>query len=332
MHENFEISGADLIAVPEDVGEQDLLGSTSVAALEWGPPGQEGPASGRQVPTAASPVDGVAADAKGPGDAEKANAARLVDLRGVAQPPPFSGDDTQWYEWRFKFQAITSLLDLRDVMKLAAAHPREIMEEELSKENTWKGRMLYSLLVTLVGGRGIGIVRQVPEGHGLEAWRRLVYEYEPPLATRFCAVLAALLTPTFTANTDFIDQLTDWERRVRNYEAMSGERMADTLKCAVVSSKAPIKIREFLRQSPVELTADYNQLRSAIRLYLARGRQYSSEGTMIEGMDVGAVMPGRSDKGAGKGKGGEAWRRLPPVGERVQPPQVRPGGFPQTPQ
>eukprot|EP00972_Heterocapsa_arctica_P083208 12261339-Heterocapsa_arctica.AAC.1 len=72
-------------------------------------------------------------------------------------------------------------------MKLGAVHPREIAEEELSKENTCKGRMIYSLLVALVGGRALGIVRQVPEGHGLEAWRRLVGEYEPPVATRFCA-------------------------------------------------------------------------------------------------------------------------------------------------
>eukprot|EP00972_Heterocapsa_arctica_P021888 3221419-Heterocapsa_arctica.AAC.1 len=70
-------------------------------------------------------------------------------MRGIAQPPPFSGDDAMWQDWRFRFQSIAALLDLRDVMKIAAGHPREITEEELNRENTWKGRMLYSLLVAL---------------------------------------------------------------------------------------------------------------------------------------------------------------------------------------
>eukprot|EP00972_Heterocapsa_arctica_P008376 1223405-Heterocapsa_arctica.AAC.1 len=65
------------------------------------PPGPDGDASRQQAPPAASPAAGTIPEAKGPGDADKANAARLVDLRGIAQPPPFSGDDTQWYEWRF---------------------------------------------------------------------------------------------------------------------------------------------------------------------------------------------------------------------------------------
>eukprot|EP00972_Heterocapsa_arctica_P048044 7085129-Heterocapsa_arctica.AAC.1 len=82
-------------------------------------------------------------------------------------------------------------------MKLAANFPRAITEEELSRENVWRGRMLYSILVALVSGRALGIVRQVEEGHGLEAWQCLVREYEPPIATRCCAVLAALLSPTW---------------------------------------------------------------------------------------------------------------------------------------
>ena len=30
-------------------------------------------------------------------------AAKLVDTRGIAQPPPFSGDEAAWHDWRFKF-------------------------------------------------------------------------------------------------------------------------------------------------------------------------------------------------------------------------------------
>eukprot|EP00972_Heterocapsa_arctica_P064989 9593293-Heterocapsa_arctica.AAC.1 len=81
-------------------------------------------------------------------------------MRGIAQPPPFSGDDSAWHDWRFRFQTITALLDMREVMRTAASCPRNIIEGELNRENTWKGRMLYSLLVSLVSGRALGIVRQ----------------------------------------------------------------------------------------------------------------------------------------------------------------------------
>eukprot|EP00972_Heterocapsa_arctica_P031872 4695966-Heterocapsa_arctica.AAC.1 len=59
-------------------------------------------------------------------------------------------------------------------MRKAAVHPRVITEDELSSKNAALGVMLYSLLVTLVAGKALGIVRKVQEGHGLEAWRRLI--------------------------------------------------------------------------------------------------------------------------------------------------------------
>ena len=96
-------------------------------------------------------------------------AVKLVDLRGIAQPPSFNGEEKAWADWRFRFQTVAALLSLHEVMQVAARHPRVIVSTELSEENVWKGRTLYGLLVALVAGRALGIVRQVPEGHGLEA-------------------------------------------------------------------------------------------------------------------------------------------------------------------
>eukprot|EP00972_Heterocapsa_arctica_P102833 15156015-Heterocapsa_arctica.AAC.1 len=68
-------------------------------------------------------------------------------------------------------------------MRKAAVHPQAITEDELSSENAARGVMLYSLVVTLVAGKALGIVRKVQEGYGLEAWRRLILEYEPQVPT-----------------------------------------------------------------------------------------------------------------------------------------------------
>eukprot|EP00972_Heterocapsa_arctica_P044506 6570248-Heterocapsa_arctica.AAC.1 len=32
-------------------------------------------------------------------------ASRLVDLKGVARPPEFTGEDPAWSEWRFRFES-----------------------------------------------------------------------------------------------------------------------------------------------------------------------------------------------------------------------------------
>ena len=303
------------IRVPED--EEDLSEVEEGVAAVIEPPGYV-PWAGAAGQASAAPE--VPAKEKEPGEMEKQNAAKLVDMKGVAAPPPFSGDDSAWQDWRFRFQTITALLDMREVMKLAAECPREIKEDELSKENGWKGRMLYGLLVVLVSGRALGIVRQVPEGHGLEAWRCLVKEYEPAVATRYCAVLAALLTPVWTETGGFMEQLVEWERRLRQYEAMAGEKLSDALKCAVVTAKAPHRVKDFLRLSPTDLTGNYGQLREAIRNFLAKGRVYTADGTGVDAMEVGAVLP---IKGGGKAKGLSQQR---PGQQRQQPKSQGPRG------
>eukprot|EP00972_Heterocapsa_arctica_P007833 1141302-Heterocapsa_arctica.AAC.1 len=39
-------------------------------------------------------------------------AVKLVDLKGVARPPPFSGKAVDWADFRFKFAAVADLLGL----------------------------------------------------------------------------------------------------------------------------------------------------------------------------------------------------------------------------
>ena len=42
--------------------------------------------------------------------------ARLVDLRGIARPPTFSGKDEEWPEFRFRMEAIASLLGCEEIL------------------------------------------------------------------------------------------------------------------------------------------------------------------------------------------------------------------------
>ena len=44
---------------------------------------------------------------------------RMVDLKGVAKPPHFSGAVESWSDFRFKFEGVCSLLGLEDSMNQA---------------------------------------------------------------------------------------------------------------------------------------------------------------------------------------------------------------------
>ena len=45
--------------------------------------------------------------------------AKLVDLRGVAKPPVFTGRVEDWSEFRFKMENIAALLSLDDLLQRA---------------------------------------------------------------------------------------------------------------------------------------------------------------------------------------------------------------------
>eukprot|EP00972_Heterocapsa_arctica_P081453 12006660-Heterocapsa_arctica.AAC.1 len=44
-------------------------------------------------------------------------AAKLVDLRGVARPPSFSGNATDWTEFKFRLESVAALLELDGLME-----------------------------------------------------------------------------------------------------------------------------------------------------------------------------------------------------------------------
>eukprot|EP00972_Heterocapsa_arctica_P036741 5409432-Heterocapsa_arctica.AAC.1 len=57
---------------------------------------------------------------------------KLVDLKGVAKPPEFGGEDKDWYEWKFRFSSTMSLLGILPAMQYCADLPYQIKLEALS--------------------------------------------------------------------------------------------------------------------------------------------------------------------------------------------------------
>eukprot|EP00972_Heterocapsa_arctica_P030548 4496859-Heterocapsa_arctica.AAC.1 len=123
--------------------------------------------------------------------------AKLVDLKGVARPPEFSGrEDHDWYECKFRFSSAMSLLGILPAMRYCADIPYPVDYHAISPDGRQKNTLLYNLLVQLVRGRALAVVRGVDDANGLEVWRQLQLEYEPRRAARYAQMLQGILTPT----------------------------------------------------------------------------------------------------------------------------------------
>ena len=111
----------------------------------------------------------------GPDDPERRGssvtdlATKLLDLRGVGRFPEFSGKDTEWQDWKFKFQVCADMMGLGELMRTAARWATTTTAQEQHPSNLERARLLYGILVQVCSGRAMGILRTVQESNGLEA-------------------------------------------------------------------------------------------------------------------------------------------------------------------
>ena len=87
-------------------------------------------------------------------------AARLVDLRGVAKPPTFSGKEADWPEFKFRLESVAALLGCDEAMERVARGGDTELEDNA------QSKFLYSLFVQLCHGRALGLVRLVGRANG----------------------------------------------------------------------------------------------------------------------------------------------------------------------
>ena len=135
--------------------------------------------------------------------------SQLFDWKQLVRPPIFSGRDQDFESWKLKFVISMSLLNFDAALQMAALCKDEVPYNTLRPEYKIQTKYVYSILANTCQGRALNIVRLciTPTGefHGLEAWRRLLQEYEPTIATRAVSQLSAILTPLWSEDS-FLDQ------------------------------------------------------------------------------------------------------------------------------
>ncbi|CAE8679812.1 unnamed protein product [Polarella glacialis] len=238
-------------------------------------------------------------------------AVRVCDFKGLARPSTFSGRDQDWPEFRYRFESLATLLGFDQLLDQASKMGFDGLDVDLfTEEDHAKSRFVHAMLVQLCSGKALSLVKLTPKINGFDAWSALVHEYEPELVSRYCALLAAILTPEWVPTSPFVEQLIEWERLVSRCELSSGQRLSESVKCAVILRWAPDTVKEVLKTLPADVVESYPRLRNALQQARVRALTYDSQGlaqvpehraTAVP-MEVDALPKGRS-KGKGKMQG-----------------------------
>ena len=103
---------------------------------------------------------------------------------------------------------------------------------------------LYTCLSSFTDGEAWSIASNTPEGHGLEAYRRLCFRFDPSTAGRRRNIVSSLLNPEKVKLDDLGKAIETWEEKIRAYEQRrgpDGERMEmdDDIKSGAFQSMCP---------------------------------------------------------------------------------------------
>ena len=144
---------------------------------------------------------------------------------------------------------------------------------ELTLEMKLGAKQLYYLLVNTVRGKALTLVRSAEKHHGIAAWRPIKSEYQPDEAGRHTGMLMGIMQPGLDSRNaaNFLDQLTEWERRIQEYEGESLETFSDGMKIAVLASHAPEPIRHVVRLAAGPAGGKYRVVRQNMSEFLQFG-------------------------------------------------------------
>ncbi len=203
--------------------------------------------------------------------AEKAS--KVMDVR--MKVPAFSGQDSDWEEYRFKMKMMMAVLGMEAIVKeVESLSLAEILRREQEPQVREQSVFLYTLLVENCGGKASAVIRLDGNNSGFCSWARLCQEFAPQTAYRYTGLLTRLLSPKWSSDRSFITQLLGWERDVLEYEQQTNSTSPGNIRCAVIAKAAPAQVRQYLRFSPEDHTQDYQRLKDVLINFYKKGMIY----------------------------------------------------------
>ena len=266
--------------------------------------------------------------------------SELVDTKGVGQPFKFSGkSDQDFSEWVYKFKTFAKAKfggDVEVVLSWAGKQRKTIVKEAHFGETkvvTWNDvfgsaaddiekiddvdGMLEGLgayLTSFTTGDANKVVRNSGTD-SLEAWRRLINEYDPTSSMRRVTILSMVQNPNKCKSVEELgSSLEHWLTKKKQYEEFTDNAgnpcvVSDDSLIAGLYRLMPESLEEtfMLRadefsdfESFFDKLSSYATTRHSLNLSRRELGSSRNKGPKDDPMELGALMKG------GKGKGGKA--------------------------
>ena len=185
---------------------------------------------------------------------DRARGARRTEAGMTGKPIPLNRTGGNWEEFILKLKAFVGLrseplVRVMERMEEPNAVDPDIEDlEGVSIDIGTENRNLYNDLTMLTTGTSLKLVKGVAGNNGLEAYRQLCRRWHAGTRGRNLARLQAILQWNFgTSATEILDSLAAWESEIEEWEQLTGERMADSIKLCVLDSQAPKELSTNLR-------------------------------------------------------------------------------------
>ena len=195
--------------------------------------------------------------------------ARILPKPDAFRPATREEERSQWLGWWWGLKQFLGALDSRFTADLETIenNPSAEITVFADTETEQRSKRLYSLLASLVKGRGLQVVQRVPRQNGYESVRQLINMFQPTSRTRALGILSALTQmPPFRTNEPLLAQLLDMERIFDEYNRSSGKLVDEDLKTSILMRCITGSMRQHLATQLTE-TATYDELREAALRY-----------------------------------------------------------------
>ena len=169
----------------------------------------------------------------------------------TGKPIPLNRTGCNWEEFNLKLKAFVGLRSeplVREMERMEEPNAADPNIEADSVDISAENRNLYYDLTMLTTGTSLKLVKGVSGNNGLEAYRQQCRRWHAGTRGRNLARLQAILQWNFgTTATETLDSLASWESEIEEWEQLTGERMADSIKLCVLDAQAPKELSTYLR-------------------------------------------------------------------------------------
>ena len=224
---------------------------------------------------------------------------RVLDEKIFKRLLNFKGDEKSWKDWSKKFKVVigTKNKTFMRAMEKAECTADECTTRSIGLEDAFVNfdqttmeklsAELYDILFMLSEDEAMSLVQSVSDMDGLAAWQKLHRNYNPKTLARVMQKIMMVVSPPKILDTkNLVTMIEEWEKRIKELEADTQERVSDIFKMAIMTGMLPATFQEYIFQQTDE-KVDFKKARDKV-IALANNRITMANGPIP--MDIGNLQ------------------------------------------